>query len=328
MKWEKTLKNLEKRFRWNFFSFGLLVALSSYLSFLIRLNLRANLSSQTTGWFYWLLGRFSLVNEEMNEKRDSRLLLIIFFCFLIRLTVQFALNWGKKCYERMIYVYLIKKVFSLKEQSKELSQKEGNNLIVLMKSASNFSRRFLYLLVSVVATGVDFLLEIYSLYFLIANRGLTGSVRLVRWFTLANITWLLTYRFFLNPIILKNGKEKENRQREEEIKIRFFWENSKTDIPTTSPEKLSVLLDKNSSQLFRDYFFMVLACLPNLVVSGAHILFLLSCYGWQPKTLDWNNYLLALNVQSIILKINQMWELSTSFSSFRRSCFQPEKCIV
>jgi len=323
---------LLKRFRWNFFCLGLLTALSTYLSFLIRLNLRTNLSLQTAGWFYWLLGKFPLFSKENNKKKNSRLLLIIFFCFLVRLTVQFTLSWGQKCYERVIYTFLIKRALSLKKQDSELSQEKDNELVVLMKSVSNFSRQFLGLFINVVATGVDFLLEIYSLYFLITNRSLVNSVYLVRWFTLANITWILAYRFFLHPIILKNEKKKENCQQEEEIKIRFFWENSKTDILATSLDKLTTLLNNNSSQLFLDYFFMSLACLPNLVISGTHVLFLLSCYGWQYKNLDLDNYLLAFSTQNIIWKVNQIQELSTLLSSFRHNYFQPKKkekeCLV
>jgi len=310
MEGKQTLKKLGVRFRWNFFGFLLLTTLSSYLSFLIRLNLRANLLSQTTGQFYWILGQFSLTNQ-------LSLLITLSFCFFIRLTIQLALNWGKKYYERLIYIYLIKEAFFWKEKN--------NNSITLTEWATNFSQQILYFLINFVTLIIDFLLEIYSLYFLITSRNLTSSVGLIKWFTLANITWLLIYHLFLIPLIEKNREKKRNHWREEEIQINLFWENKSSNISTKKIEKWLTLLDTNSSKLFSDFFFVTLAHLPNLIISGTHLLFLFSWYGSRSKVLDWNAYLIALNCQSIIWKINQTWSLTTSFNSFRHSLNQLKK---
>lgn len=323
----KILKSLLKKFGWPLFFLFLLTFLNSYFSFLIRFNLKNNLSfNNTRGKFYYLFGEYS-VSQGMRDNGTvyvnwGKLLSILFLLYFpIKIIIQFAINYFQKYYTRKAQVYLAKKLLSFSSKNKDLIVKNSSEKVyVLNEVVPRFSQQFFAVPLSLFGIITGICLEIFSLHFLIQTRNLNDLIPLIISFVLVNLLWFVLFNYFSKKLQIKNDQRKINYQQNEKIQIRNFLESlNSTDSKTRDLASLYRLLDNNSQKMFLLNFADFLFSLSDLIIPGFSILFLFlyyQIYLGGESGLGWNEYFIANNLQSIFLKLKKGFNLLPIISSF------------
>jgi hypothetical protein len=317
------LVKLGRKFRWNLGGLLFLILLANYLSFLIRFNLRVNLSGGSKGSFYYLFSRCFWLDRSNNDWQ-LELLLILFFCYFLRIIIRLFLNYYKDINQRLITVYLIKKLIFWADQNRKIIVETENfnevpkkkkifSLVsIIGDRIPEFSQQFINVLTGLISLNIDIILEIYSLYFLIKTRNLSDSIPLIFFFVFFNLICFLIFHFFLYPLVKASQRQRRNCYQEEKKQIKHFIENLVANPSLPIKKEIFNLLDNNSSSSVLSFFILVVSHWPNLLISGINIPFLLFYYT-KKGVFNWNIYLISLNSQSILEKI---WRLKALIFNF------------
>lgn len=319
----KISKSLLKKFKYSFLFLFLLAFLISYLPFLIRFNLRTNLYKWGyRGKFYYLFGKFSVTKQIVNGQIHvdwAKLLLILFLLYFpLKIILHLVFNYFRKYYQRKCQVYLTKELLNFAAKNRDLiAQKSSEKVYILNQTVPEFSRQLFTFPLKLFETLVDLGLEVFSLIFLIKSSYLSELIPFTITFLLTNLTWLALFYYFTKKWRKLNKQKKRNYQEQEKIQIRIFCENIsygtdsdkaliKTPLPNNQQPNLGKvcnLMDKNSSKISTSFLLSELTELPDLIIPGMTILFLLFYYQIRlggNGGLDWGAYFLAYNLQRII----------------------------
>jgi hypothetical protein len=207
-----------------------------------------------------------------------------------------AFNYFRKYYQRKCQVFLTKKLLNFAAKNRELiAQNSSEKVYVLNQTVPEFSRQIFTLPLKLFEILVDLGLEIFSLIFLIRSSHLSELIPLTITFLLTNLIWLALFYFFTRKWRKLSKQRKRNYQEEEKIQIRIFCENinykansekTLTKVPSVNNQppnlgKIYNLLDKNSSEFSTSFLLSELTELPDLIIPGIVILFLLFYYQFR-----------------------------------------------
>lgn len=323
---EKIHKTLFKKFKWSFLSLFFLVFLTNYLAFLIFFNFRQNLShrGESRGWFYYLFGKHSVIQETHGTKiyvNWNKLLLILFILYFpLRIITQSILDYWQAVCQRKATVFLTKKLLKFAYKHKELITKNQEEKIYIVNHAVPvFSRQFFDIPIRIFDIFVDLSFDLFWFYLLIKNNKLFDLLPFIFTFVFINLFCLILFKIFTSKSEQSQEKTELDYQTNEEVKIEIFLRNLNGDNSSVSLKKLRNSLDKNSQKISSLYFISRFLDLPNLIISGLHLLFLLLYYkiylGGQGG-LGWNLYFIALNVRGIFLAVKRAFGLLPTISSF------------
>lgn len=347
----KLWKSLLKKFKGSFLFLFFLAFLISYLPFLIRFNLRTNLYNwEYRGQFYYLLGKFSVTKQIENGKIYvdwTKLLLILFLLYFpLKIILHLVFNYFRKYYQRKCQVYLTKKMLNFAAKNRDLiAQKSSEKVYILNQIVPKFSRQIFILPLKLFEILVDLGLETFSLVFLVRSRHLSELIPLTIAFLLTNLIYLALFYFFTKKWRKLSEQRKRNYQEEEKIQIRIFCENincqvdsekTLTKVPPVNNqppnlEKIYNLLDKNSSKFSTSFLLSELTELPDLIIPGMTIFFLLLYYQiWLGGSgnLDWGAYFLAYNLQRILSGGKRTFYWLSQTSKLRENYDQIEEFFV
>lgn len=326
---KKILKPLFKKFKWNFLVLFLLVFLDSYLAFLIIFNFRQNLSydSEKRGWFYYLFGKHSVIQETQGTKIyvnwNKLLFILLFLYFPLRIIIKSTLKYLQSTYSRKATVFLTKELLDFAYQHKDLiTKKQKEKIYIVNHFVPIFARQLFVIIVRIFHVFVDFIVNLFWFYILIKFNELFYLTPFIFAFVLINLFWLILFEIFTKKIVRLQKKKTLDYQEIEENQIEFFLKSLNNNNQSMGLKKVHRSLDKNSQKLSSLRFVSLFLDLPYLIISGLHLLFLfLYCkvfLGGQGG-LGWELYFVALAIRSIFFLVRRTFELLPTISSFLKN---------
>jgi hypothetical protein len=158
---------------------------------------------------------------------------------------------------------------------------------------------------------------------LVEKEELFGLLPFISLFIFINLLWFILFKWFTTQEKKLREKRELDFQRSEEEQISFFFSNLNDDSKLTNLTKVHKSLARNSQKLsFFEFLYSLFIDLPDLIVPGLHVLFLLLYYklllGGRGG-LGWNVYFIALNVRNIFLVVRKAFNLLPVISSFLKN---------